>query len=111
MFGFFKKLFGGDTAAEAPVAASRAASKPAAEGGDLEAFVTYVVSALVENPDRVRVTTVEQEGRTVLQVECEKSDIGKVIGRSGKTIAAIRSLVNGAAGQTGRRRMAVEVLD
>lgn len=95
VFGILKKLFGG-----AP-----------SEAQSLEGFVDYVVRSLVDEPGDVNVTTVESGGKTVIQVTCCKSDIGKVIGKSGRTIAAIRSLVNGAACNTGSRRVMVEILD
>lgn len=80
-------------------------------GNDLEAFVAYVVKALVDAPEKVSVTMTENNGRSVIQIECEKSDIGKVIGKNGRTIAAIRALVNGAASNAGSKRVQVEVLD
>ena len=75
---------------------------------DLEGFVSYVVCALVDNPDEVKVRT-EEEGCSI-QISCRKEDIGKIVGKRGKTIMAIRSLVSGAAGRQ-RKRVSVEVLD
>ena len=77
---------------------------------DLEHFVDYVVRALVDSPDQVGVTLGENERQKVIQVRCAKEDIGKIIGKNGKTVSAIRALVNGA----GRRfdlNYTVEVLD
>ncbi|NMA42461.1 MAG: KH domain-containing protein [Oligosphaeraceae bacterium] len=76
----------------------------------MEAFVEYVVKALVDAPEKVSLESVEKERITIIQVRCEKSDIGKIIGKSGKTIAAIRSLVSSAAGRSGLR-VSVDVLD
>lgn len=76
----------------------------------LESFVEYVAKNLVDNPEAVTVSTVEKERISVIQIRCEKKDIGKIIGKSGKTIAAIRLLVSGAGGRMGLR-MTVDVLD
>ena len=83
-------------------------SKVTKEG--LEDFVAYVSRSLVDNPDAVQVSTLEKDRLSVIQIRCEKRDIGKIVGKSGKTIAAIRLLVSGAGGRIGLR-MTVEVLD
>ena len=76
----------------------------------LEDFVGYVARNLVDNPEAVSVSTVEKERISVIQIRCEKKDIGKIIGKNGKTIAAIRLLVSGAGGRMGPR-LTVDVLD
>ena len=76
----------------------------------LEQFVEYVARNLVDNPDAVSLSTVEKGRVTVIQIRCEKKDIGKIIGKTGKTIAAIRLLVSGAGGRMGLR-VTVDVLD
>ena len=114
MIQFLKKLFAGpapdagQSVAAAPVASATSATPASGEG--LEGFVLYVVRALVDAPDRVQVTTAETERASVLTVSCEKRDIGKIIGKNGKTIAAIRALANGAGGRMGKR-VNVEVQD
>jgi predicted RNA-binding protein YlqC (UPF0109 family) len=59
----------------------------------MQAFLEYVVKGLVEFPDEVTVTPVEREGTTVYELRLNSKDIGKVIGRQGMTINAIRSLL------------------
>ena len=89
------------------------ASASVAGGGslrDLEGFVDYVVKALVDYPDEVSVNTVENAEGASIQIRCRKEDIGKIVGKRGKTIMAIRSLVSGAAGRQ-RKRVSVDVLD
>jgi len=83
-------------------------SKVTKEG--LEDFVAYVSRSLVDNPEAVQVSTLEKDRLSVIQIRCEKRDIGKIVGKNGKTIAAIRLLVSGAGGRIGLR-MTVEVLD
>ena len=77
---------------------------------DLVRFVEYVAKALVDNPGAVRVTEENGADSCMIKISCDKSDIGKIVGRHGKTIMAIRSLVSGAAGRL-QKRVSVEVVD
>lgn len=77
---------------------------------DLENFVDYIVRALVDQPESVKIESGKMDDSTVIRINCAKDDIGKVIGRNGKTIMAIRSLVSGAGGRLGQR-LSVEVMD
>ena len=77
---------------------------------ELEHFVDYVVRALVDYPDEVNVTSAAKDNGTVIRIDCRKEDIGKVVGKRGKTIMAIRSLVSGAGGRI-QQRISVEVAD
>ena len=88
------------------------ASKSAVSGDvrEMEAFVEYVVKALVDKPEEVEITTVDGNEGATIQVRCCKDDIGKIVGKRGKTIMAIRSLVSGAAGRQ-HKRVSVDVLD
>jgi predicted RNA-binding protein YlqC (UPF0109 family) len=122
MISLLKRLFVSSGNAEVPPcpesAATPATGSAAAvgqppvqvEGEGVEGFVLYVVRALVDNSDAVRVTAAETDRATVITVACEKRDIGKIIGKSGRTIAAIRALANGAGGRVGKR-INVEVQD
>ena len=77
---------------------------------ELESFVDYVVKSLVDYPAEVKLTTVETSEGATIQIRCNKEDIGKIVGKRGKTIMAIRSLVSGAAGRQ-RKRVSVDVMD
>ena len=103
-FAFLKKFFG----AHKGPSSSRSRAKTGQP--DLEGFVEFVVHSLVDNPNNVTVKTIAGDHHTTIQVTCDKPDIGKIIGKSGKTIAAIRALTNGAAGRIGKR-VNVEILD
>ena len=59
----------------------------------MQDFVEYVVKGLVDEPDAVTVTEVEQNGSTGYELRMDPDDVAKVIGRRGVTINAIRSLV------------------
>ncbi len=76
----------------------------------LQDFVEYVAKQLVDAPDEVSVRREENGDGCVFQINCRKDDRGKIIGKHGKTITAIRSLVSGAAGRI-RQRISVEVVD
>ena len=89
---------------------SKKVSTEKCESANLEGFVEYVVRTLVDAPDKVRVTTEENADNSVIRIECHKEDIGKVVGKKGKTISAIRSLVRGAAGKM-NKVVTVEVND
>jgi len=59
----------------------------------LEDLVTYLARSLVDNPDEVTVTRAERDGATVLELRVAEPDVGKVIGRQGRTADALRTLV------------------
>ena len=102
----FKKLFSFLTGGSKKSAPSGVAGSL----HDLESFVEYVVKTLVDNPAGVEITTVENDEGATIKISCDKEDIGKIVGKRGKTIMAIRSLVSGAAGRQ-RKRISVDVLD
>jgi predicted RNA-binding protein YlqC (UPF0109 family) len=68
----------------------------------VETFLEFVIRQLVEAPEEVLVTKVEQGRKLIFKVEMRKSDVGKVIGRNGHTITAVRNLLSAAASRTGQ---------
>lgn len=73
-------------------------------------FVEFVVSSLVQYADEVSVQEVEKDGTVTYNVRLNPADIGRVIGKKGRTIGAIRNLLNAASGAAGKRIL-VEVMD
>ena len=69
----------------------------------LTAVVEVVARALVDRPDGVRVTEAERRGMTVLELTTAPGDMGKIIGRQGRTAAALRTLVALTAEKHGKR--------
>ena len=69
----------------------------------MRAVVEVVARALVDKPDSVRVTETERRGMTVLELTTAPGDMGKIIGRQGRTAAALRTLVALAAEKHGKR--------
>lgn len=71
---------------------------------DVTGLVTMLVSQIVENPDAAKVTGSEQEnGELFVEIEVDEGDIGKIIGRQGRIIKAIRTIARAAASQEGFR--------
>jgi len=69
----------------------------------VETFLEFVIRQLVEAPEEVLVTKVEQGRKLIFKVEMRKSDVGKVIGRNGHTITAVRNLLCAAAQRSGQQ--------
>ena len=67
--------------------------------------VAYLAQALVDDGDAVRVTEAEQSGAVVLELFVASDDLGKVIGRQGRTAAALRTLAAAAGERAGRKVM------
>jgi uncharacterized protein len=76
----------------------------------MQEFLEYVVKGLVQHPDAVSVTPVERGGLTVYELRLEPSDVGKIIGRQGMTINAIRSLLLAGSAKKGLR-CSVEIVE
>lgn len=66
---------------------------------NLESLVKTIVTSLVDKPDEVKITSNQGAHSLVIEVQVAKDDVGKVIGREGKTAYAIRMLLNNAAGK------------
>ncbi len=69
----------------------------------MQAFLEYVVKGLVQNPDEVSVIPVERSGQTIFELRLNAADAGRVIGRQGQTINAIRTLLQAGSAKTGLR--------
>ncbi len=72
-------------------------------GNPLRDVVEVIARALVDQPDAVRVNEQERRGMTVLELNTAPGDMGKIIGRQGRTAAALRTLVVVTAERHGRR--------
>lgn len=70
----------------------------------MEQLISYIVKSLVDNPDKVEVSTeIESEKVVILKVSVDPSDLGKVIGKSGKIANSIRTIIKSASAKSGRR--------
>ena len=71
-------------------------------------LLIQIVQALVDNPEQVSVNEIEATHTTVLELRVAKEDMGKVIGKQGKTAHAIRTILNAASGKI-RKRFLLEI--
>ncbi len=69
----------------------------------MKEFVEYIVKNLVDNPDQVKINEISGTHTLIIELSVEKSDIGKIIGKKGKTINAIRTLLMSVASRNGIR--------
>lgn len=76
----------------------------------MKELIEQIARALVDDPDGVRITEVNGSEVTVLELRTHPQDLGKVIGRQGRTANAIRTLL-GAAGMKLHRRYTLEILE
>jgi uncharacterized protein len=76
----------------------------------MKELITYIAKALVDNPDEVKVTEVEGDQTAVLELKVAKEDLGKVIGKQGRTARAMRTLL-GAASAKIKKRTVLEIVE
>ena len=69
----------------------------------MHAFLEYVVKGLVQKPEEITITPVEKNGMTVYELRMNPADVGRIIGRDGVTINAIRSLLSAGSAHKGIR--------
>jgi predicted RNA-binding protein YlqC (UPF0109 family) len=77
---------------------------------ELKILIEFVSKALVDMPDRVEVNEIEGEQTTVLELKVDKSDLGKVIGKQGRTARALRTILNAASTKL-RKRSVLEIIE
>lgn len=71
----------------------------------MEELVSYVARQLVDHPDDVRVERAEGDGVVVFKLHVADNDVGKVIGRQGRVIRALRTIVRASGTKHGERRL------
>lgn len=76
----------------------------------MKELVEFIVKSLVDNPDKVLIEEVEGEKTTVIELRVDSSDLGKVIGKQGRTARAIRTILS-AAGIKRNKRVVLEILE
>jgi predicted RNA-binding protein YlqC (UPF0109 family) len=80
------------------------------QGGDMRMLVEQIAKALVDDPEKVTVQAIDGEQVTVLELRVSPDDLGKVIGKQGRTARSIRTIL-GAAGMKLRKRYTLEILE
>lgn len=81
----------------------------ALEERSMKTLVEYIVTALVDQPDEILIAERSGRNTTIIELAVAKEDIGKVIGKEGRTINAIRTILN-AAGASQKKRVVLEVM-
>ncbi len=73
-------------------------------------FIEYVARQLVDRPDSIALTEEEKDGKLIFKIKVDEADVGKIIGKKGRTAQAVRVLLSAVAAKQGKRAI-FEVLD
>ena len=73
-------------------------------------FIAYIAKALVDKPEEVNVTEIEGEQTSVIELKVAKEDLGKVIGKQGRTARAMRTILSAASTKI-RKRSVLEIIE
>jgi uncharacterized protein len=76
----------------------------------MKELIEYIAKALVDHPEQVKVTEIEGERTSVIELSVAKEDLGKVIGKQGKTARAIRTILTAASTKL-RKRSVLEIIE
>jgi predicted RNA-binding protein YlqC (UPF0109 family) len=76
----------------------------------MKELIEYIAQALVDNPDQVSVAEVEGNQTSVLELKVAKEDLGKVIGKQGRTARAMRTILSAASAKV-KKRTVLEIIE
>ena len=76
----------------------------------LKDLVEYIAKPLVDNPDAVQVKEIEGEQTSVIELKVAKEDLGKVVGKQGRTARAIRTILSAASTKV-KKRAVLEIIE
>jgi predicted RNA-binding protein YlqC (UPF0109 family) len=76
----------------------------------MKELVKFIAQALVDNPEQVQVTEIEGEQTSVIELKVAKEDLGKVIGKQGRTARAMRTILSAASTKI-RKRAVLEIIE
>jgi len=74
-------------------------------------FVEYIVKKLVDNPDEVKVNQIDSEKTIIMELQVKEGDLGKVIGKKGRTAKALRTILTAVAAKQGQKRAILEIIE
>lgn len=77
----------------------------------MEDLITVIARSLVDMPAEVSVAVLGNNRTAVYELQVAKQDVGKIIGRNGRTIKAMRTILTAAASRNGRKRVSLEIID
>ena len=73
-------------------------------------LIKRIVQAIVDNPEQVEISEIKGEHVSVLELKVAKEDVGKVIGKKGRNVQAIRTILNAASGKV-KKHAVIEIID
>ncbi len=73
-------------------------------------FIEMIIKGIVDNPDKVEINEIVGERSSIFEVRVDSNDIGKVIGKQGRNIKSIRTIMDASA-QKGDKRVIIEIID
>ena len=73
-------------------------------------LIKYIAQSIVDNPEQVKVEVVEGSHTSVLELKVAKEDIGKIIGKQGRTAQAMRAILTAASGKA-KKRIVLEIIE
>jgi len=76
----------------------------------MKQVIETIAKALVDAPNEVKITELDGEKTLIFELRCNPQDVGKIIGKSGKTVGAIRTIISSMAAKQGRKAL-LEVVD
>lgn len=76
----------------------------------MKTLIEYIAKALVDNPEQVKVTEIEGERTSVIELSVAKEDLGKIIGKQGRTARAMRTILS-AASTKNNKRAVLEIIE
>ncbi len=83
---------------------------PLTEVATMKELIKFIAQALVDNPDQVQVKEIEGEQTSVIELKVAKEDLGKVIGKQGRTARAMRTILSAASTKI-RKRAVLEIIE
>ena len=76
----------------------------------MDELIRYIATSLVDHPDQIQIKETEQDDTIIIELTVAKEDLGKVIGKQGRTARAMRSLLSAAAGKV-KKRSRLEIME
>ena len=76
----------------------------------MKQILETIAKSLVDKPNEVQITEIDGEKTLIFELRCNAKDVGKIIGKSGKTVGAMRTILSSMAAKQGRKAM-LEVVD
>jgi predicted RNA-binding protein YlqC (UPF0109 family) len=76
----------------------------------MKELVQYLAKSLVNNPEAVEVREIERDSASVLELKVAKEDLGRIIGKQGRTAKSIRTILNAAASRS-NRKVLLEIIE